>query len=107
MKTPRLALPRGTLLVMAAHPDDEALGAGALIAAHVRSGGRAVAVFATDGDAGRPRRHRGPRLAAARRSEARRACAALGAACGDCHAAHLVCSARPGQSVHSPARRKR
>lgn len=81
MKTPRLSLPRGTLLVLAAHPDDEALGAGALLAAHVRSGGRAAAVFATDGDAGRPRGERGPRLAAARRSEARRACAALGAVC--------------------------
>jgi LmbE family N-acetylglucosaminyl deacetylase len=81
MKTPRLALPRGTLLVLAAHPDDEALGAGAVLAAHARAGGRAVAAFATDGSRGRPARLRGPRLAALRRREARRAAAVLGAEC--------------------------
>lgn len=81
MKPSRFRLPRGPLLVLAAHPDDESLGAGAVLAAHARAGRPAVVAFATDGGAGRPRRLCGPRLAAVRRGEARRAAAALGASC--------------------------
>lgn len=81
MKPSRFRLPRGPLLVLAAHPDDESLGAGAVLAAHARAGRPAVVAFATDGGAGRPERLRGPRLAAVRRKEARRAAAALGASC--------------------------
>lgn len=75
----RLRLPRGTLLVLAPHPDDESLGCGGVIARHSRSGGRVVVAFATDGEAGAPERLRGPRLAALRRAEARAACRILGA----------------------------
>lgn len=75
-----LRLPRGTLLLLAAHPDDECLGAGGLLALHARSGGRVAVAFATDGAAGGPRASRGPRLAALRRREARGACRRLGAA---------------------------
>ncbi|TBR20500.1 PIG-L family deacetylase [bacterium] len=78
MRPERLRLPRGTLLVLAAHPDDECLGAGGVLALHARAGGRAAVAFATDGAAGGPRR--GPRLAAVRRVEARLACRDLGAA---------------------------
>lgn len=37
------------IVVIAAHPDDEALGPGATIAKHVRSGKHVTVVFATDG----------------------------------------------------------
>jgi len=74
-----LRLPRGTILLLAAHPDDECLGAGGVLALHARSGGRAAVAFATDGAAGGPRGVRGPRLAAVRRREAREACGRLGA----------------------------
>lgn len=55
--TPELAVDDGTdaLLVVAAHPDDETLGAGGLIArAHAR-GLRVHVVVATDGEASHPR----------------------------------------------------
>lgn len=75
----RLRLPRGPLLVLAAHPDDECLGAGGVLALHARAGGRTAVVFATDGgNGGSPR---GPRLSARRRLEARAACRRLGADC--------------------------
>ncbi|MBI3298071.1 MAG: PIG-L family deacetylase [Elusimicrobia bacterium] len=77
----RLRLPRGTLLVLASHPDDESLGCGGVVAAHCRAGRRAVVAFATDGGAGSPARLRGPRLAELRRAEARAACRVLGAEC--------------------------
>lgn len=57
--TPRLSLPdlralvpgRERLLVLSAHPDDESIGAGRLLSAWRRSGGRARAVVATAGEA--------------------------------------------------------
>lgn len=57
--TPRLSLAdlralvpgRDRLLVLSAHPDDESIGAGRLLSAWRRSGGRAQAVVATAGEA--------------------------------------------------------
>ncbi|GAA3571135.1 PIG-L family deacetylase [Microlunatus spumicola] len=42
---------RDRLLVLSAHPDDESIGAGRLLSAWRRSGGRALAVTATAGEA--------------------------------------------------------
>lgn len=74
-----MRLPSGPILLLAAHPDDECLGAGGLLALQARSGGRASVAFATDGEAGGV--PRGPALAARRRAEARAACRLLGADC--------------------------
>lgn len=74
-----MRLPRGPILLLAAHPDDECLGAGGVLVLHARSGGRAAVAFATDGEAGGALR--GPALAARRRAEARQACRRLGASC--------------------------
>lgn len=74
-----MRLPRGPILLLAAHPDDECLGAGGVLALHARSGARASVAFATDGEAGGA--SRGPALAARRRAEARAACRLLGAGC--------------------------
>lgn len=74
-----MRLPRGLLLLLAAHPDDESLGAGGVLALHARAGGRAAVAFATDGEAGGA--PRGPALAARRRFEARAACRRLGVDC--------------------------
>ncbi|MGI3779189.1 MAG: PIG-L deacetylase family protein [Janthinobacterium lividum] len=57
--TPRLSVPdlhalvpgRDRLLVLSAHPDDESIGAGRLLSAWRRGGGRAQAVVATAGEA--------------------------------------------------------
>ena len=38
------------ILVVVAHPDDEALGCGATIAKHTKSGDKVQVVFITDGD---------------------------------------------------------
>ena len=43
------------LIVLAAHPDDESLGAAGLIAASARLGARITVVVATDGEASHPR----------------------------------------------------
>ena len=61
--------PRGRVLVLAPHPDDETLGCGGAIIRHRRRGDRVLVVFVTDG---------GP-LAAERRREARAAARTLGA----------------------------
>ena len=47
---PFLALPTGPLLVVAPHPDDETLGAGALIWTLCQQGVRVTVVAATDGE---------------------------------------------------------
>ena len=69
--------PGRRLLVLAPHPDDEALGAAGLVEVAVRSGAQVHVVVATDGEAG-PDRTGVPDLAGARRAETRRALAALG-----------------------------
>jgi LmbE family N-acetylglucosaminyl deacetylase len=68
-------------LVIAPHPDDEALGCGGLIAALAERGADLAVVFVTDGGASHPRSRRWPRprLAALRAEEASAALAALGA----------------------------
>lgn len=70
---PPLAPPgeRSRLVVLAAHPDDETLGAGGVIAAAARAGARIDVVVATDGEASHPRSpsHSREQLAGLRRRE--------------------------------------
>src|SRR5262245_33131646 len=65
------------LLVVAPHPDDEVLAAGAVIAKARRAGDDVDVVVATDGEVGVNRTH-APDLGAARREETRRALAGVG-----------------------------
>ncbi|WP_369052283.1 PIG-L family deacetylase [Kineococcus terrestris] len=67
------------LVVVAAHPDDETLGAGGLIATAADAGARVDVVVATDGDASHPcsPTHPPARLAQLRAEEVRRAVAVL------------------------------
>ncbi|SOD74924.1 LmbE family N-acetylglucosaminyl deacetylase [Jatrophihabitans sp. GAS493] len=71
---PPAVLPAGCtkLVVLAAHPDDETLGAGGLISVAAASGLRVEVVIATDGEASHPRStsHSAHRLAQLRRAEA-------------------------------------
>ena len=75
-----LALPRGPVLVVAPHPDDESLGCGALLAAMWAGGGSAHVACLTDGAASHPgsRTHPPDRLRLVRQAELRRAVAILG-----------------------------
>ncbi|MGN6607701.1 MAG: PIG-L family deacetylase [Jatrophihabitans sp.] len=68
------------VLVLAAHPDDETLGAGGLIAASLAAGADVEVVIATDGEASHPDSptHSPDRLAALRRREGEAAASALG-----------------------------
>jgi LmbE family N-acetylglucosaminyl deacetylase len=68
------------LVVLAAHPDDESLGAGGLVATAVRHGVRVDIVCATDGEGSHPnsRTHAPEQLAQLRAEEGRRAAEALG-----------------------------
>jgi LmbE family N-acetylglucosaminyl deacetylase/SAM-dependent methyltransferase len=74
-------LPSGVarLVVLAAHPDDETLGAGGLIAISARSGLLIEVIIATDGEASHPRSQTHPpaALARIRRAEADAALTAL------------------------------
>lgn len=63
-------------LVLAPHPDDETLGAGALIAHSASKGRLGAIVFLTNGTGSHPEGT--PRVAATRRSEARNAVGRLG-----------------------------
>lgn len=67
------------LVVLAAHPDDETLGAGGLLHGAARRGARCVVVVATDGEASHPGSptHDPSTLARVRREEVRRAVAVL------------------------------
>ena len=67
------------LVVVVAHPDDETLGAGALIADAARAGAHVTVVIATDGEASHPHSptHTADRLSTIRREEARAALAEL------------------------------
>lgn len=67
------------LVVVAAHPDDETLGAGGLLRRAARIGARIVVVIATDGEASHPdsRTHDRTTLAKLRREEVTRAVATL------------------------------
>lgn len=79
------ALPR-RVLVLAAHPDDEVIGIGGLLAFHGERGDHVRIVHATGGDAGDPEgRHAGAPggIAALREQELQRALAALGLGAGE------------------------
>ncbi|MCW2495640.1 PIG-L family deacetylase [Jatrophihabitans sp.] len=70
---PELAPPTGArLVVLAAHPDDEALGAGGLIGLADEAGLDIYVIFASDGAASHPHSgtHRPEQLAAIRKDEA-------------------------------------
>jgi LmbE family N-acetylglucosaminyl deacetylase len=80
---PSLDLDRLTsrrIVVLAAHPDDEVLGVGGLLAALATGGSEIVAVWATDGEASHPgsRALASEQLRGLRREESRRALTALG-----------------------------
>jgi LmbE family N-acetylglucosaminyl deacetylase len=73
------APPRGSVLVLAPHPDDESLGCGGAIVLHHRQGDHVKVVFATDGAAGDPLGYyKDCDYKALRRAEARRAASILG-----------------------------
>src|SRR5689334_16595346 len=70
-RLPSVSAMSGRLLLLAAHPDDETLGAGGLLATAARAGAEIVVVIATDGEASHPASptHSPTRLAAMRRKE--------------------------------------
>jgi LmbE family N-acetylglucosaminyl deacetylase len=70
---------QGPVLVLAAHPDDEVIGAGGMLAFHARRGHAVTVVHATDGARGDPgqREHD---IRAVRRAEGKEALARLGIA---------------------------
>jgi LmbE family N-acetylglucosaminyl deacetylase len=71
-----------TVVVLAAHPDDEVLGVGGLLATLARGGARLRLVWASDGEASHPGSTAGvaARMGAVRRAETVHAMAALGLA---------------------------
>lgn len=73
------APPRGSVLVVVPHPDDEALGCGGALIKHGDQGDRVKVVFVTDGAAGDALGYyAGQDYLALRRDEARQAAAILG-----------------------------
>jgi len=74
-----LSLDVDDLIVMAAHPDDETLGAAGLMQRVHGRGGRVIVIVATDGEASHPDSptHTGAQLAALRRTEVEHAVALL------------------------------
>jgi LmbE family N-acetylglucosaminyl deacetylase/SAM-dependent methyltransferase len=80
-RLPHLTVPSAgdVMVVVAAHPDDESLGAGGLIAAAAAAGAQVRLVVATDGEASHPHSptHSPAQLARIRRAELRAAAAAL------------------------------
>ncbi len=74
------APPRGSVLVLAPHPDDEVLGCGGALLLHRRQDDPVKIVFVTDGMAGDPDGHyAGGDYPAIRRAEAGRAADIIGA----------------------------
>lgn len=74
-----MAPPRGSVLVLVPHPDDETLGCGGMLIRHGDQGDRVKVVFATDGLAGDALGYyAGQDYLELRRAEARRAAAILG-----------------------------
>lgn len=65
-------------LVLAAHPDDESMGAAGTLALLTRAGTDVHVAFATDGDGTRGSARPAGETAARRRAEARQACTVLG-----------------------------
>ncbi|KQQ93250.1 hypothetical protein ASF62_16175 [Leifsonia sp. Leaf325] len=74
-RLPRFARPIEHLVVLAAHPDDETLGAGGLIESVARDGARITIVVATDGEGSHPASptHTPWQLSRIRRREMRKA----------------------------------
>lgn len=70
--------PRGRLLSLSAHPDDDTIGCGGTLALATQAGSAVTAAMATSGGASIGSRLTAQELAAARESDARRACARLG-----------------------------
>lgn len=71
--------PRGRVLVLAPHPDDETIGCGGVLTLHRKQGDPVRVVFLTDGGAGDPAGHYpAERYVALRQTEARRAGRVLG-----------------------------
>lgn len=68
---------QGPVLVLAAHPDDEVIGAGGMLAWHASRGHAVVVVHATDGARGDPA-NRERDICAVRRAEGKEALARLG-----------------------------
>lgn len=68
---------QGPVLVLAAHPDDEVIGAGAMLAYHGTRGHQVTVVHATDGAKGDPG-NRAHDITAVRRAEGKEALARLG-----------------------------
>lgn len=82
LRSRKLSLAPGPVLVIAPHPDDEVLGCGGLIARALQSGQGVSVLFLTDGSASHPGHPAldATSLAALRRREAREAAAVLGLA---------------------------
>jgi len=74
-----MAPPKGSVLVLAPHPDDETLACGGAIALHAAQGDPVTVVIATDGAAGDPEAHySGSEYPALRQAESRSAAQILG-----------------------------
>ena len=87
-RTPSLLPPVARrVLVLVPHPDDEAIGAGGLLALLAARGARIDAVLATDGEATIGARLPGHEIARRRRAEFVRSLAVLGGAAGVAHTA--------------------
>jgi N-acetylglucosamine malate deacetylase 1 len=70
--------PRGRVLVLAPHPDDESCGLGGTLARHRAQGDPVRVLFLSDGRSGDPEGRYGPDTAAQRQKEALAACEILG-----------------------------